>query len=156
MLQALWFENQTLLFVYWRLGDMKSRLLNTVGIWIPDYYGIWMVDFNWNRASDYRTIWISDKLVRTTIGGGQNGNHLKTWPSFKWLKQDDSQKCFNYLKTSLVFRWLILWNQASEYRTIWMPDFNLFGIQIPTVDRTIWKRAHSNVWIPDSWESRDT
>jgi hypothetical protein len=92
-----------------------------------------MSNFSWNRASDYRTIWIPDKLVWTTIGGGQIGYHLKNGPVVRWLKQDGSRKCFNYLKTGLVFRWLTLWRRASEYR-----------ISICSVFK--WFR-YSDVWI---------
>jgi hypothetical protein len=51
-----------------------------------------------DRASDYQTIWIMDKLVWTTIDGGQNGYHLNTGPVFRCLKQDGSQKCLTIWK----------------------------------------------------------
>jgi hypothetical protein len=85
-----------------------------------------MVNFSWNWASDYRTIWILDKLVHTTIGGGQNGYHFKTGPVFRWLKQDGSRKCFNHLKTGPVFRWSTLWNRAFEYLILICSVFKWF------------------------------
>jgi hypothetical protein len=96
-----------------------------------------MVNFSWNRASDYRTIWIPDELVRSTKSGGQNGYHLKTGPVFRWLKQDGSWKCFSYLKTGPVFMWSTFWNWASDYQYIWISDLNLFGIQMVLVFRCL-------------------
>jgi hypothetical protein len=46
-------------------------------------------------------------------------------PVFKWLKQDGGQKCSYSLVTRLKWDYAIAMNQASEYVTICIPDFNL-------------------------------